>query len=375
MERRDFFKKAAIGTAGTGLVAAGCGSETTEGQGAPAVITQPRLRWRLVSSFPRSLDTIYQAAETFAERVGALTEGRFEIRVYPAGEIVPFDQVLETVQKGSVQLGHTASYYFKGLNPALAFDATVPFGLTARQHQAWLLHGGAMTLFRNLFADFNIVNFMGGNTGTQMGGWFKNEINSLADMRGLKMRIPGLGGEVMEALGISTQQIAGGETYQALEQGTIDALEWVGPYDDEKLGFYQIARNYYYPGWWEPGPGLSFYINKDSWDSLPATYQDVIQSASMEAHLTMQSSYDQKNPPALSRLIEKGVQLRPFPEDMMREAERISFEIMEQSAASDAAYNEIYQSFKTFREDAYRWFSTAENRYASFAFNPFNPGT
>lgn len=374
MERRNFLKKSALAVTAGSLVT-GCSSESTGSSGAPSIITQPNLRWRLISSFPRSLDTIFGAAEVFSQRVQALTDGRFDIRVYPAGEIVPYDQVLESVQKGTVQMGHSASYYFKGKNPALPFDCSVPFGLTSRQQNAWMYHAGGLELMREMFSDFNIINFPGGNTGTQMGGWFRKEINSLAELRGIKMRIPGLGGEVMDRLGVGVEQIAGGEVYPALERGAIDAAEWVGPYDDEKLGFYKVARFYYYPGWWEPGPALTFYINQDEWDKLPKVYQEAISTASTAASTAMQSSYDAKNPPAFARLLEQGVQVRPFPSDLMEAAERHSFEIMENEAASDAAYNKVFTAFKDFREQSYRWFSTAENTYATYAFRNMRPNT
>ena len=367
MKRRSFLKKSAIAASAGGLVV-GCSSKSEPGGEAAAVITNRQIRWRLISSFPRSLDTIFGAAEVFSQRVKALTDGKFDIRVYPAGEIVPYDQVLESVQKGTVQMGHTASYYFKGKNPALPFDCTVPFGLTSRQQTAWLMHAGGMELMREMFSDFNIINFMGGNTGIQMGGWFRKEINSMADLRGLKMRIPGFGGEVMDRMGVGVEQIAGGEIYPALERGAIDAAEWVGPYDDEKLGFHKVAQYYYYPGWWEPGPGLSFYVNQDAWATLPVVYQEAISTASIAASTAMQSSYDAKNPEAIARLIREGVDLRPFPEELMVEAEGHAFDIMEEQAASDAAYRKIYEAFKTFRDGSYRWFSTSENTYGAFAF-------
>jgi TRAP-type mannitol/chloroaromatic compound transport system substrate-binding protein len=368
MKRRDFVKKATVGAAAGGLLA-GCGGEAAPGGDAPAVQTQPRLSWRLTSSFPRSLDTIYGTVDIFTERIASLTDGRFRIRAFPAGELVPFDQVLESVQKGTVQMGHAASYYFTGKNPALAFDCTVPFGLTASQHNAWMYYGGGLDLMRELFSDFNIINFPGGNTGTQMGGWFRREINSLADVRGLKMRIPGLGGRVMDQLGTTVHVLAGGDIYPALERGAIDATEWVGPYDDEELGFHRVARYYYYPGWWEPGPSLSLYVNREAWDSLPSAYQSAIETASAEANVRTMANYDAKNPPALQRLLDSGVEMRPFPDDFMQAAERISFEIMEADAASDATYRKIYEAFKAWRAASYQWFNTAEMAYATFAFN------
>jgi len=367
MERRDFMKKATLGTA-AGALLAGCGNNTAEGQGsAPAVQTQPNVRWRLASSFARSLDTIFGAAEVLADRVSQLTGGRFVIRVYSGGEIVPSFEVLEAVQKGAVHMGHSASYYYIGKNPALAFDCTVPFGLTARQHMAWVYQAEGLDLLRELFADFNIINFPGGNTGTQMGGWFNREINSLQDLRGLKMRIPGMGGRVMDQLGVTVQQISSGEIYSALERGAIDAAEWVGPYDDEKLGFYKVVDHYYYPGWWEPGPALTFYVNRDAWDKLPVDYQNILEVATAEAGLTMMTRYDARNPAALQRLLDHGVQLHPFPDDVMQAARETAAELLE-SPTSDPGYAKIFTAFKKWREDSYRWFGTAEQAYTTFAY-------
>ena len=367
MKRRQFVKKASLaGSAGALLV--GCGGG--ESGGAAAVQTRPRLNWRLTSSFPRSLDTIYGAAEVLSKRVAELTDGRFNIRVFPAGELVPYNQVLETVQKGTVQMGHSASYYFTGLNPALAFDCTVPFGLNARQYNAWMYHGDGLALTRKMFSDFNIINFPGGNTGVQMGGWFRHQVETLADFRGLKMRIPGFGGQVMAELGVNVQVLAGGEIYPALERGVIDAAEWSGPYDDEKLGFYQIAKNYYYPGWWEPGPGLSFYINKDAWATLPSDYQAALAAAAAEASNDMMAAYDAKNPVALAKLTgSEGVTLRPFSNEVMNRSREIAFDLLGAEAAKDPAYREMYESYDAWRKTSNAWLKTSENTYATFAFN------
>jgi len=368
MKRRDFAKTAALGALGAGALT-GCGSGSEQqANGAPNVQTQPNVRWRLASSFTRSLDTIFGAADVMADRLGALTGGRFQIRTYPAGELVPAFEVLTSVQQGTVQMGHSASYYFIGKNPALAFDATVPFGLTARQYNAWVYYGGGLELLREVFADFNIINLPGGNTGMQMGGWFLNPIGSLADMRGLKMRIPGLGGQVMDEMGVNVQVLPGGEIYPSLERGAIDATEWVGPYDDEKLGFHEIAQHYYYPGWWEPGPALTFYVNRDAWDGLPSSYQEALRSAAAEANMRMLASYDQKNPAALERLIDGGTQMRRFPDDVMQRAQDITRQLLEDEASSSPQYRTIYDAYRQVREDAYRWFGTAETSYADFAF-------
>ncbi len=365
MERRRFIRQAAVGAA-AGAVLAGCGGTATEG-GAPAVQTQPTLRWRLASSFSRGLDTIYGAADVLADRVSALTGGRFTLRVYPGGELVPAFEVLEAVQKGTVQMGHSASYYYIGKNPAFAFDCTVPFGLTARQYNAWVYHGGGLDLLRALFADFNIVNFPGGNTGTQMGGWFKRRINAVADLRGLRMRIPGMGGRVMDRLGVTVQQIPGGEIYPALERGAIDAAEWVGPYDDEKLGFHKVAQHYYYPGWWEPGPALTFYVNKDAYERLPTGYQQALEVAAVEANVSMLARYDALNPAAFERLKADGVQFLAFPNDVMQGARDITTELLE-GESSDPGYTKLYAAYKKWREESDHWFATAEQAYATFAY-------
>ncbi len=364
MDRRRFLRNAVAGTAGASLGA--CATESTGD--APAVHTRPSITWRLASSFPRSLDTIFGTCEVLAERVAALSEGRFTIRVYPAGELVPGLQVMDGVQQGTAQVGQTASYYFTGKNPALAFDACVPFGLTARQQAAWLNEAGGLALMRKAFADFGIINFPAGNTGAQMGGWFKQRIDSAADLRGLKMRIPGLGGEVMSRLGATVQVLAGGDIYPALERGTIDATEWVGPYDDEKLGFHKIARYYYYPGWWEPGPSLSYHVNRKAWDALPTVYREIFAAAASESAVAMQTRYDERNPAALARLVKEGIDFRPFSEDLLAAAQVASREMLEEQASADAMYREVYTAWSAFREDAYRWFGTAELAYARFAF-------
>lgn len=366
MKRRSFVARSLAGAAGAGTLLASCGRPAEDGT--PAVQTGKTFTWRLASSFSRSLDTIYGAAEVLADRVEALTGGRLRIRPYPGGELVPALEVLGAVQTGTVQMGHSASYYYVGKNPAFAFDTCVPFGLTARMQNAWLYYGGGVDLLRRLFADFGIVNLPGGNTGVQMGGWFRREIGSLGDLRGLKMRIPGLGGQVMDRLGVNVQLISGGEIYPALERGAIDATEWVGPYDDEKLGFHKVAKNYYYPGWWEPGPTLSFYVNQRAWDELPSEYQEALAAGAAEANVRMMARYDAQNPPALQRLIAEGVALRRFPRDILDAAQEQAFAIMNEEAASDPGYRGVFESFSSFREMAYPWFGSAEIAFAQYSF-------
>jgi TRAP-type mannitol/chloroaromatic compound transport system substrate-binding protein len=370
MKRREFLKSVVTGTAGAaaGITVAGCGDEKASAGPEQAVHTRKKVRWRLASSFPPSLDTIFGSAEVLAQRLDALSDGNFTIRVHSAGELVPPFGVLEAVQEGTVQIGHTASYYYTGKNKALAFDTCVPFGLNARQQNAWLLEGGGLELMRGLFVDFNIINFPAGNTGVQMGGWFKREIGSAADLKGLKIRIPGMGGEVMDRLGATVQQIPGGEILPALERGALDATEWVGPYDDEKLGFHKVAKYYYYPGWWEPGPSLSYYVNQGEWAKLSKDFQAMFRSAAADSAVVMQTRYDQRNPAALQRLLAGGTQLRRFSDDLMTAAREASQAVLEDAAAADPSYRAVYDQWSKARRDTFRWFATAEAAYSAFAF-------
>ena len=360
MKRRQF-----LGTLGVGSAALACRSVENSG---PAVHTQKKVRWRLASSFPRSLDTLYGAAEVLANTARELSGGSFDIRPHPGGELTGALEVLDSVQQGAIEVGQTASYYYIGKNPALAFDCCVPFGMTARQQAAWLHEGGGLELTRGCFADFNILNFPGGNTGTQMGGWFKREVNDLSELQGLKMRIPGLGGKVMANMGVAVQTLPGAEIYTALERGAIDATEWVGPYDDEKLGFYKVARFYYYPGWWEPGPSLSFYVNQQKWASLSTEHQAIFTASAKTAELTMQARYDTQNPAALDRLIAAKVQLRPFSDDIMKKAHETAVQLLEDTAKADPGYRKIYEPWKAAKTAAFRWFGAAESAYASYTF-------
>jgi len=368
MKRRDFLGKVIVGAASATIagatVACGEGDGDDASKGAPAVVTKKKVTWRLASSFPRSLDTIFGAAEVLAERVTAMSGGSFTIKTHPAGELVPGLEVMDAVQGGAIQVGHSASYYYTGKAKALAFDCCVPFGLTARQQNAWLLEGGGLELMRNVFADFGILNFPAGNTGVQMGGWFKKEIRSLADLQGLKIRIPGFGGKVMDRLGATVQVLAGGDIFPALERGAIDATEWVGPYDDLSLGFYKVAKTYHYPGWWEPGPSLSYYVNRSAWDKLPAEYQEIFTAAAAESAAAMQNRYDARNPAALKEILGHGVKLKPFTSDVMAAARKESDALLEEFAAEDATFRGIYEKWNPWRKSQFEWFSVAELAYA-----------
>ncbi|HSV29058.1 MAG TPA: TRAP transporter substrate-binding protein [Candidatus Omnitrophota bacterium] len=355
MERRSFLKAATVGAAGATLAA-------------PSIAkAAPKVEWRMASSFPKSLDTIYGGGEMIAKRVSELTDGAFQIRVFAGGEIVPPLAVLDAVQAGTVQCGHSASYYYVGKDPTFAFESAMPFGLNARQQNAWLFHGGGMELLREFYKDYNVLNFPAGNTGTQMGGWFRKEIKTAADLQGLKMRIAGIAGNVMAKLGVVPQQLGGGDIYPALEKGTIDATEWVGPYDDEKLGFYKVAKYYYYPAFWEGGTTLSAFANAEAFNALPKQFQQAFATAAMEATLDMQAKYDVQNGAAIRRLVANGVQLKPFPQDVMLSAQKAAFAMYDEMAASNPKFGKIYGPWRQFRDDIQGWWKVAEFNFDYFS--------
>ena len=357
MQRRSFLKKAAVGA---GVAAAA----------APAMAQAlPTVNWRLASSFPKNLDTIFGASELFAKRVSQLTGGKFTIRAFAAGEIVPPLEVMDAVRADTVEMGHTASYYYVGKDPAFAFDCAVPFGLTSRQQTAWMEVGGGKELMREFFKGYGIINFMGGNTGTQMGGWFRKEIKTVADLKGLKMRISGLAGKTMARLGVVTQQLAAADIYPSLEKGTIDAAEWVGPYDDEKLGFNKVAKFYYYPGFWEGGPMLHTLVNEKKWSELPKHYQAALTTACAEANVWMPAKYDELNPISLRRLVASGTQLRPFPRAVLEAAEKASYELYDELKGKSKHWARMYPEWLKFRNEQFLWFRVAEHTYDTYAFN------
>ncbi len=345
---------------------AGLGAGAAAALPAVALADGPQIKWRLASSYPRSLDTIYKAAETVAQRVAAATGGRFQIQVFSGGELVPATGVLDAVREGTVPLGHTTSYYYVGKDPSFAFDTAVPFGLNSRQQTAWMMQGGGREVMNDFLREYNVLTIPCGNTGVQMGGWYRREIHSLADLKGLKLRISGLAGQVMARLGAVPQQIPGSEIYPALEKGSIDAVEWVGPYDDEKLGFNKVAKHYYFPGWWEGGPQLSMYVNLKEWAQLPREYQTILEDACLYAHADMQAAYDVKNPDALKRLIESGTQLHRFPNDMMEAAWREAHALYDELAAKNPRFRKIYEPWRRFRDAQVAWFATAERSYDNF---------
>ncbi len=354
MERRLFVRGAGI----AGVLAAGT---------APAIVqAQATIRWRLASSFPKALDTIFGAADEFAKQVSALSGGKFTITTHASGELMPPFGVLDGVSNGTVECAHTAPYYFFGKDPTYALDCAIPFGLNSRQMTAWMYEGNGLKLMREFYAKVNIVNFPMGNTGAQMGGFFRKEIKSMADMKGLKFRVGGFGGKVIEKIGGIPQNIPGGEIYQALEKGTIDAAEWVGPYDDFKLGLYKVAPFYHYPGWWEGGPQLTLYVNQKSYDSLSPEYKAIIENASAYAHVDMQAKYDGRNPGALKQLVAAGTKLHAFPKDVMDASFKAAMELYAELNASNPAWKKIYEDFSNFRRDQNLWFRFTENRFDDF---------
>ena len=356
MQRRSFLKQA-----GAGLTA---GALAT-----PALAQSlPEIKWRMTSSFPKSLDTLFGAGEWITRRVAEATGNKFQIRIFAAGEIVPGTQVLDAVKNGTVEMGHTSSYYYVGKDPTFAFDTAMPFGLNSRQQSAWMFDGGGLQLMREFFREYNIHNIPAGNTGAQMGGWYRKEIKTLADLKGLKFRISGLAGQVLQKLGVVPQLIAGSDLYSALEKGTIDAAEWVGPYDDEKLGFHKVARYYYYPGWWEGGPQLSVYVNHKQWSSLPKEYQAILETACAESHIVMQARYDAKSPAALKRLVAGGAQLRPFSREIMAACYKATFQLYDEISASNQKFKKIYEPWKKFRDEQQLWFRVAEHSFDNFMY-------
>ena len=360
MKRRDFLKQAGLGAA------VGAGGAMALKEAIAQTPGLPTLQWRLTASWPKSLDTLYGTVDQMAKRVAEVTDNKFQIRMFAAGEIVPGLQVLDAVQAGTVECGHTAPYYYFGKDPAFAFGTSLPFGLNARQQIAWQLYGGGREVMAPLFKDYGCFHIPAGNTGAQMGGWYRKEIKSVAELKGLKMRIGGLAGQVLAKLGVVPQQIAGGEIYQALERGTIDAAEWVGPYDDEKLGFHKVARFYYYPGWWEGGPEVSLLVNEKKWNELPPAYKAALEVASAEATLHMVARYDAKNPEALRRLVAGGAQLRAFPRAVMEACQKAAFELYAEKAQQSAHWKRIYENWIKFRADQYLWFRVAEGTFDSF---------
>lgn len=355
MKRRDLFKSTMLAT----VVAATAAVSTV------SAAELPEISWRLQSAVPPGIG-FYKGGVYFAEEVEKMTNGKFKIRVFPAGEIVGTGQIFDAVSDGTVELGHTASYYYWGKDPVFALDTTVPFGLNYRQFQAWYNFGGGGEMLQEVFARNNIVSLPAGNTGVQMGGWFREEIKSLDDLQGLKMRIGGMGGKIIEKLGVVPQSIPGGDILPSLEKGTIDAAEWVGPFDDMTFGFNKVANYYYTPGWWEAAPNLSVYINKEKFDSLPVEYQNIIHAAAEKANVKTTAFYDSENPKALKQLLASGVQLKRYPKEIMDAAWDAAEQTYAEISAENADFKRIFDSMRAFQIDQNKWMGVAEGLQDSY---------
>jgi TRAP-type mannitol/chloroaromatic compound transport system substrate-binding protein len=354
MKRRDFLKVTAAGAA-TAAVAS------------PAIAqSSPEVKWRLTSSFPKSLDTIYGAAEIMAKQVAEMTDNKFQIQVFAAGEVVPGLQALDATSNGTVEMCHTATYYYVGKDPTFAIYAAVPFGLNARMQNSWWYQGGGEQLGNEFFKKHGVIAHPCGNTGTQMGGWFRKEIKTVADLSGLKMRIGGIAGQVLAKLGVVPQQIAGGDIYPSLEKGTIDAAEWIGPYDDEKLGFNKVAPYYYYPGFWEGGLMVHSLTNLEKWNALPKSYQAVLANANANANSYMQARYDLQNPGALKRLVAGGTQLRPFSNEVLEASLKATNTLWAEISAKNPDFKKSIDAMQAYRGDEYLWWQVAEYTFDSF---------
>jgi len=357
MNRRKLLKAVSLAAASTAV-------------SAPAVAQSlPVLRWRLTTSFPKTLDTLYGACEMFSKAMADLSEQKFQISVFGPGEIVPAFQVFDAVANNTVEMGNSASYYYIGKDLAFAFGTAVPFGLNTRQMNAWLTYGGGLDLLNDLYRPYNIIGLPFGNTTAQMGGWFRKEIKTLDDMKGLKFRVGGVAGQVLARLGVVPQQIPPGDIYPALEKGTIDAAEWIGPYDDEKLSFLKVAPYYYYPGWWEGCANGFLYINTAKWAELPKVYQDMMTVAAAQVAADLTAKYDARNAQAIKRLVAAGAQLRPFSTDILDACFKATNELFAEVSAKNAKFKVLNDSMTAFRNEQYQWQQVCETTYDNYMIN------
>ena len=363
MKRRHFIGGLAATAAALGV--ASCGKKSEEGKIAkPGADAKKKIAWRMTTTWPKNFPGLGTGANQLAAYINAMSGGEMEVTVYGGGELVPPLEAFDAVSKGAAEMGHGAAYYWKGKSPAVQFFAAVPFGLTAQETNAWIYYGGGQKLWDDLYAEFNLKPFLAGNTGVQMGGWFNREINSLDDMRGLKMRMPGLGGEVLSAVGGAPKLLPGGEIFTALESGAIDATEWVGPYNDLAFGFYKAAKYYYYPGWHEPGTALETFVNKPAYDALPPHLQSVVAQAAQAANLDMLSEFHARNGQALDTLInEHNVQLKRFPDEVLAKLKEVSEQVVGDVSVADAASKKVHQAFTEFRSKVAGWTDLSEYGY------------
>ena len=367
--RRDFLKRslqagAASLALSTPLLNTSCSKPSSEPPGAPAIQTGKKFRWKMLTTWPPTLPVLQDGPKLFARWVKEMSDGRLDIKVYGGGELVPALEAFGAVRQGTAEIGHGASYYWAGKIPAAQFFAAVPFGMNPQQMNAWVISGGGLELWEELYAPLNLLPLPGGNTGIQMGGWFNKEINSVSDLQGLKMRIPGLGGKVISKAGGSAILSAGSEIYTNLERGVIDATEWIGPYHDYMMGFYKVARYYYYPGWHEPGPNLEFFINKGAFSKLPPDLQQIVRNAAAKVHHWMLCEFESKNNVYLQKLInEEKVDLRPFPDEVLEQLRAYSAEVIDEIVGSDAQSKKIYDAYLSFRNQITPWADISEKIY------------
>ncbi len=367
MKRKDFLK-IGLGTLGAATIASSCVPEDnqgyTESNGAPNVISNRKYRWKLVTTWPPKFPVLGEIADLYAKWINEMSGGRIEIKVYGGGEFVPALEAFDAVSSGSADIGCGGPYYWVGKSPAAQFFASVPFGMNAQQSAAWLISGGGMELWREVYAKFNLVPFLGGNTGVQMGGWFNREINSIDDYKGLKMRMPGMAGKVIEKAGAAAMLTPGSEIYTNLERGVIDATEWVGPYHDYKMGFHKIAKYYYYPGWHEPGTNLEFFVNKKLYDSLPTDLQTIMDAASLKAHSWVLGEFEAKNGSYLEKILaESDVQLKAFPKEVLSKLREYTKETIEEAIANDPLSKKVYTSYNNFAKQSQKWSILTEKAF------------
>ena len=340
-----------------------CGEKDNQTAGATSA-EQQVYKWKLVTSWPKNFPGLGTTPEKFADMVKDMSGGRLQIKVYGAGQLVPALEVFDAVSRGTAQMGHSGAYYWKGKAPASQFFTTVPFGLTAQEMHGWIHYGGGLELWREVYEPFNLIPLAGGNAGVQMGGWFNKEINTLKDLEGLKMRIPGLGGEVLQRAGGTPVTLPGAELFTALQTGAIDATEWVGPYNDLAFGLHKAAKYYYYPGWHEPGSMMEYTVNKEAFESLPKDLQAIVTVAARAANQDMLDEYTARNNQALKDLVEKhGVQLRPFPDEVLEKLKGLSVEVLEELAAKDPMSKKVYESYKAYKENVQEYHKISEQAY------------
>lgn len=346
------------------LLLAACGGGESADGASVQVEKAKTYQWKLVTTWPKNYPGLGMAAENFAVMVDKMSAGRLKVKVYGATQLVPALEVFDAVSQGTAEMGHGAAYYWKGKTPTSPLFTSVPFGLNAQEMNGWLHYGGGMELWRELYEPFNLVPLAAGNTGVQMAGWFNREINSLEDLKGLKMRIPGLGGEVMSRVGVEAVNIPGGELYTSMQTGVIDATEWVGPYNDLAFGFHQVAKYYYYPGWHEPGPTLELIVNKPAYESLTADLQAIVEAAARAVNQDMLDDYTARNNAALNELVNThGVELRQLPDDVLAELNRVTDQVLDEIAESDPMFKKVYASQKAFKTEAMQYHKISEEAY------------